>query len=417
MVEPGDLFVAIKGNRVDGHAFLKQAFYRGACAALISDKSAITENATNLILVRNVVDSLQKLAVAWRQELDATFVGITGTCGKTTTRSLLVHLLEEETKVYSAPQNYNTEIGLPLALLEMPKDARVGVFELGTIKPGEIKMLASILEPRFGVITLAGRGHLTGLGNVESVANEKWDLIRALPKDGRAFINTDSPPLARLIKTYTGKMTPVGTRNADQSAQISYADNGLVIDTQKPRLHLETRLFGKHNATNILLAAAVALELGMSAETIEERIRTFSPFPHRLNLVEAAFGYILDDSYNANPESTTSALMTLAELKLPVDRRALVFGDMLDLGQNSQQLHDEVIAYCLKLGIKPIFPVGELATEAARRASSAGSFIFCKRDDLASCISSSLADKETILLVKGSHDIGLTSIVEQLAIK
>lgn len=416
MVEPGDLFVAVKGNRVDGHAFLKEAFHRGACAAIISDELATPEDGTNLILVDDVIDSLQKLAVAWRQELDATFVGITGTCGKTTTRSLLLHLLEEEMEVYSAPENYNTEIGLPLALLGMPRDARVGIYELGTIQPGEIITLARILAPKIGVITLAGRGHLTGFENIESVANEKWDLIRALPEDGAAFINIDSPPLAKLANTHTGKMTTVGLNKADLSAQVSYTDSRLVIDTKKPCLHLETRLLGKHNATNVLLAVAVALELGMLEERIEKRIKSFSAFPHRLNLAKAAFGYILDDSYNANPESTRAAIMTLADLRVPVKRKALVFGDMLDLGANSQKFHDEVIALCLELGIQPIFPVGRLATEAAKRASSTSSFIFCKRDNLASCISSSLADQTSLLLVKGSHGLGLTSIAQQLAI-
>jgi UDP-N-acetylmuramoyl-tripeptide--D-alanyl-D-alanine ligase len=415
VIKPGDLFIAIKGNRVDGHAFLEEAFRRGAHAALISDESSIPENASNLIIVDDVISSLHRLAAAWRQGLDAIFVGITGTCGKTTTRSLLFHLLEDEMEVYSALENYNTEIGLPLALLGMPRSAKVGIYELGTIQPGEIKTLAGLLACEIAVITLAGRGHLTGFGDVESVANEKWDLIRALPERGKAFVNVDSPALARLAEACNARIKTVGLSTADLSARISYKDSGLVIDTEKPKLHLETRLLGTHNATNALLAVAVALELGMKPQAIEERIKSFPPFAHRLNLVKAAFGYILDDSYNANPESMRAALMTLAGLKLPVGRKAFVFGDMLDLGKNSPDYHDEVIALALQLGISPIFPVGELTTEAAQRASLSECFVLCKKHDLKACITASLAGSPSVLLVKGSHDMGLTRVVEQLS--
>lgn len=412
LVEPGDLFIAIKGERADGHAFLEQAFSTGACGAIISDATAIPRNARNLILVDDVIAALQTLAAAWRKELDATFVGITGTCGKTTTKSLLYHLLEGRMNVYSAPGNYNTEIGLPLAVLGMPQEAKVGLFELGASGPGEIAPLASLLSPHIGVITLAGRGHLIGFGSVAAVAQEKWDLVRALPASGRAFINVDSPALAALAATYTGAITTVGIDNGDLRGKISSTEGGLVVDVQAPRLHLKTRLLGAHNATNILLAAAVALKLGMSAQEIEARVATFSAFPHRLNLLSVPFGYILDDSYNANPESTRGALIALAGLELQVEHRAFVFGDMLDLGEDSPRYHDKVIHLALELGIGPIFPVGNQSTRAAKRACRADSFVFCKGEDLARCIRTHLPDGKIALLVKGSLAVGLTRIVE-----
>ncbi len=412
-VEPGDLFIAIKGNHADGHAFLAQVFEAGACAAIISDESAIPDNARNVIVVDDVILALHALAAAWRKQLSATFVGITGTCGKTTTRSLLFHLLQGTFGVYSAPRNYNTEIGLPLALLGMPQHAEVGLFELGASAPGEIAPLASLLAPRIGLVTLAGRGHLTGFGSVDVVAQEKWELVRSLPPDGKAFVNADSPPLAELVETYTGDMTTVGLHNGDLRGKTSQSSRGLVVDTQEPRLHLETRLLGEHNATNILLAVAAALALGLPGRAIEERISTFSPFLHRLNLIQAKFGYILDDSYNANPESTRAAIMALADLQLPVKHRAFVFGDMLDLGEASPRYHDEVIELALELGIEPIFPVGEQAIQAARRSSSTHSFIFCNRRQLAECIVQHLQD-ETLLLVKGSLAVGLIGLVESL---
>ncbi|MCD6495613.1 UDP-N-acetylmuramoyl-tripeptide--D-alanyl-D-alanine ligase [Candidatus Bipolaricaulota bacterium] len=414
-IEPGDLFIAIKGERTDGHAFLAQAFERGACGAIISDEKAIPENARNLILVDDVIVALHALATAWRRQMSATFVGVTGTCGKTTTRSLLYHLLEGRMSVYSAPGNYNTEIGLPLALLAMPRDAEVGLFELGASAPGDIAPLAALLAPSIGVITLAGRGHLTGFGGVEAVAQEKWDLVRALPPNGAAFVNVDSPPLAALGERYAGNMTTVGIDSGDFRGRVTSSKNGLVVDTHAPRLHLETRLLGKHNTTNILLAAAVAIDLGLSTGEIERRIKTFSAFPHRLNLVPAPFGYILDDSYNANPESTRAALIELARLDVSAKRRAFVFGDMLDLGEGSASFHDEVIELALELGIDPIFPVGDQTTQAAKRSQSAGSFVFCEDRDLAACILSHLPDAKIALLVKGSLAVGLTKIVQELS--
>lgn len=414
-IEPGDLFIAIKGERTDGHAFLAQAFSRGACGAIISDESAIPENTSNVIVVDDVIVALHALAAAWRNKLDATFVGVTGTCGKTTTRSLLYHLLEGRISVYSAPGNYNTEIGLPLALLAMPQEGQVGLFELGASGPGEIAPLASLLAPSIGVITLAGRGHLTGFGSVEAVAQEKWNLVRALPPHGKALVNVDSPPLAALAATYTGNMTTVGVQGGDLRGKAFFSERGMVVDVQVPRLHLETRLLGVHNATNILLAVAAALELGMPTQEIEERIATFFPFPHRLNLLPVPFGYILDDSYNANPESTRAAIKTLAELKLPTEKRAFVFGDMLDLGERSRRFHDEALELAIKLGIAPIFPVGDLATQAARRSASTSSFIFCERESMIRCIRAHLLGGKAILLVKGSLAVGLTRVVEQLS--
>ena len=411
LVRPGDLFIAIKGERTDGHAFLAQAFEGGACGAIISDSKAIPENARNIILVDDVIAALHVLAAAWRKELTATFVGITGTCGKTTTRSILFHLLKETMNTYSAPGNYNTEIGLPLALLAMPQDSEVGLFELGASAPGDIAPLASLLAPSIGVITLVGRGHLSGFGSVEAVAREKWDLVRALPPSAKAFVNVDCPPLAALAEAYTGAITTVGSKDADLRGRVASTKRGLVIDTKSPPLHLKTRLLGAHNATNILLAVAVALDLGLSTGEVEERIKTISAFPHRSNLIPAPFGYILDDSYNANPESTHAALMTLASLELPVEHRSFVFGDMLDLGDESPQFHDDVLRHAIELGIAPIFPVGPLATQAAKRASSKASLVFCKKDHLAECITDHLRES-TALLVKGSLAVGLTRLVD-----
>ncbi len=417
LVREGDLFVALVGERTDGHAFLAEAFARGACGALIADAGAIPRYGRNLIVVEDTRVALSSLASAWRSKLSATFVGITGTCGKTTTKAILAHILERDLRVFSAPHNYNTEIGLPLALLAMPSNAQVGIFELGASAPGEIAPLAALLFPKIAILTMVGHGHLSGFGNVEAITQEKWELVRALPSQGIAIINLDCPELSRLADGWTGEIISVGLQGEMVHGEIVGACPGLIIEVEDPFLRLETNLLGRHNATNILSAVACALELGLAKETIESRMRTFKPFLHRLNLLPAPFGYLLDDTYNANPDSTRAALFTLASFDLPTDRRGFVFGNMLDLGEDSPRFHHEMIDLALRLGIGPIFPVGDLATEAARRVvkdAPTGTFVFSSQEDLADSIRKALKGKRNIILVKGSRDMNLDRLVTEL---
>ncbi len=418
LVQKRDLFVALKGARTDGHAFLEEAFTRGACGALVSESGTIPENGRNLIVIEDTLAALQGLAAAWRSELSATFVGITGTCGKTTTKAILAHLLEKDLRVFAAPHNYNTEIGLPIALLAMPSDAQVGIFELGASAPGEIASLAALLSPKIAILTMIGHGHLSKFGNVEAIAREKWELVRALPTGGKAIINRDSPELSRLADEWTGEIVSVGLQGGMVHGKIVGACPGLIVEVENPPLRLETNLLGRHNVTNILSAVACALELGLAKETIENRMRTFKPFLHRLNLLPAPFGHLLDDTYNANPDSTRAALFTLAEFDLDIAQRAFVFGNMLDLGDDSPRFHQEMIDLALHLGVGPIFPVGNLATEAARGAvkdAPSGTFVFSSQEDLPESIRKTLKGKRNILLVKGSRDMNLDRLVTELS--
>ena len=419
LVQKGDLFVALKGIRTDGHAFLEEAFTRGACGALVSEIGTIPDNARNLIVVEEIRVALSSLAAAWRSELPATFVGITGTCGKTTTKVILAHLLEEDLRVFSAPHNYNTDIGLPFALLAMPTNAQVGIFELGASAPGEIAPLAALLSPKIAILTMVGHGHLSGFGNVETIAQEKWDLVRALPTGGSAIINLDCPEFSRLADGWPGEVISVGLQGGMVHGKIVGACPGIIIEVENPPLRLETNLLGRHNATNILAAVACALEVGLAKETIEDRMRTFKPFLHRLNLLSAPFGHLLDDTYNANPDSTRAALFTLASLDLPTDQRGFVFGNMLDLGEDSPRFHHEIIDLALHLGIGPIFPIGDLATKAARgvvKDAPIGTFIFSSQEEesLADSIRKALKGKRSILLIKGSRDMNLDCLVTEL---
>ncbi len=416
-VSEGDLFVALRGRRTDGHAFLADAFVRGACGALISDPVTAPADARNLIVVGDTLEALQRLAATWRGALDATFVGITGSNGKTTTRALLAHLLagaDRSHGVFNAPKNYNTEVGLPLALLAMPEAAPIGLFELGADRPGDVAALAEVLAPQIGLITSVGPSHLDGLGSVEAVAAEKWSLVERLPADGTAFVNADSPDLHRLMRRGDGRCTGVGIERGDVRGRIDREAPRLVVDVDDPPMRLASPLIGRHNAVNLLLAGVTAYRLGVPLRTIEERTETFIPVPHRLERIDASFGTVLDDTYNANPASTAGALRALARCGGPKTRRVFVFGEMRELGPDSDRYHREAVDLALDLGIDAVLPVGDRAVDACR-ARSSPAIRSIERDELRRTIRSLCpASRDAFVLVKGSRALELERLVEEL---
>lgn len=417
LVQEGDLFIALKGERTDGHEFLEEAFVRGACGAIVSDSKAAPETARNVIRVEEPLRALWTLAAAWHREHSAILVGITGSCGKTTTKALLTHLLAADKKVFAAPESYNTEIGLPLALLAMSTTAQVGIFELGASAPGEIAPLAELLAPHIAILTTVGRAHLGGFGDISTVAEEKWELVRALPGDGTVVVNADCLELAPFIEQETRRLVSFGLESGMVRGTITRSVPNLHVKIAAPPLGLICPLIGRHNATNLLAAVSCALHLGVPPQTIERRVATFEPVSHRLQLLRVPFGYLLDDTYNANPEATTAALHVLAEFDLPVERRGFVFGDMLELGEDANRFHREILELALQLGVSPIFPVGEHATRVAEEMMTrvpSGTFVLTRREELADHIKKELQGKQTLLLVKGSRRFGLEQIVDQL---
>ncbi|MGB2984076.1 MAG: UDP-N-acetylmuramoyl-tripeptide--D-alanyl-D-alanine ligase [Candidatus Bipolaricaulia bacterium] len=419
-VQAGDLFVALPGTRTDGHAFLEEAFRRGACSAILSDRGRAPASARGLILVPDPLAALQKLAGAWRDQQTAKIVAITGSNGKTTTRSLLAHLLQWGRSVHEAPANYNTEIGLPLALLGMPDSAEVGVFELGTEHPGEIGLLAKILRPTIAILTGVGPSHLDGFGSLDAIAKEKWSLVDGLPSDGVVLVNSDSEPIRPCIDADQQRadgtpfdLVTVGLSSGGFRGRVIEAVPRLLIEVNEPRLRLETSLLGRHNAANVLLAAAAAHRLGLPPHVIEERAKTFEPIPHRLRPLSAPFGTVLDDTYNANPASMKAALDVLAGFGPPSARRGFVFGDMLGLGSASARHHLEILDLAFDSGIDFIVPVGEHASAACLSRSSS-QVLFAEPEELPVRVRERLTGPEDVLLIKGSRALALERLVDEL---
>ena len=413
LIEKGDLFVALRGAKTDGHAFLDEAFRRGACGAIVAEGTQPSRTARGLVVVMDPLAALQRLASAWRDRLSATIIGITGSNGKTTTRSLLAHLLGAQRSVHQPPENYNTEIGLPLALLAMPATCKIGVFELGTQAPGEIALLASVLRPTIGIVTDVGPSHLAGLESLDAVAEEKWSLIEAIPDSGLAFIHADSPHLSKRAERAHCQLCSVGLTNGSFRGRVVASVPRLVVQVAEPQLRLETKLVGYHNAGNALLAAACAARLGLPGDVLEEAMRGFEPPAHRLRPLEAPFGTVLDDTYNANPASMEGALRVLSEYGSPKAHRVFVFGDMLDLGEASERLHREIVERALSFGIDQIIPIGERATAACGNRS-ANRLLPADHCAQAAELRKQLSARENVVLVKGSRDLGLEKLVDEL---
>ena len=414
LVEPGDLFVALKGEQTDGHRFLVDAFHRGAVAALISEPVALPEEAPSAVVVDCPLRALQTLAAAWRDRLSGRVIGITGSFGKTTTRALLAHVLRETFATHEAPANYNSEIGLPLALLEMSVQDQAGVFELGTENPGDIALLSSILRPTAALVTGIGPSHLAQFGSLKAIVREKWALIEALPDEGMAIVNGDDPYLLDRARTALRNIFTVGVAEGDLRASEVRAAPFLELDLTVPPMTLRTRLLGQHNATNVLLASACAKALAVPERDIERRVASFPPVPHRLELHETQELTLIDDTYNANPAAMRAALDVLASCGHAGSHRLFVYGEMRDLGPSSDGAHQDIARHAQLLGIDRVLPVGDMPERACRSLPQKMVLAGVSRELLPDLIRQQLRGSEDVVLIKGSRALGLDEVVDRL---
>ncbi|UJJ57387.1 MULTISPECIES: UDP-N-acetylmuramoyl-tripeptide--D-alanyl-D-alanine ligase [Rhodanobacter] len=411
-LEPGDLFVAIKGERADGHDYLAEAATRGAVAALVTRK---VDSALPQVLVGSTELALGDLASAVRAQRNVRVVGITGSNGKTTVKTLVASILSRHGRTHVSEGNFNNELGLPLSLLAMPPDTEYAVFEMGAGKPGDIAYLAAIARPDIGLVTLIAPAHLARMGSIEGVAETKGALYQALPADGVAIINADDA----FASFFTGL---AGARKVLRFGLEQPADIGAGIVEQRvdgSRFVLHTPqgdagvalpLPGRHNIANALAATAVALALEVPLATIVAGLEQVPSVAGRLRRETMAGGWtLIDDSYNANPGSMAAAIDTLL---LAAGERWLVLGDMAELGADARALHAGIGTRARERGVERLFAVGPFGT-ATVEAFGAGGTHFDDKAALIAALRTQLHAGVTCL-VKGSRSAGMEQVVAAL---
>ncbi|TAL83377.1 MAG: UDP-N-acetylmuramoyl-tripeptide--D-alanyl-D-alanine ligase [Rhodanobacter sp.] len=412
-LKPGELFVAIKGERVDGHEYLADAAARGAVAALVTRK---VDCPLAQIVVDDATLALGDLASAVRAQHAARVIGITGSNGKTTVKALVAAILSRHGRTHVNAGNYNNEIGLPLTLLAMPDDTEYAVLEMGAGKPGDIAYLAAIARPDIGLVTVIAPAHLERMKSVEGVAETKGALYQALPADGVAIINADDAfaglftGLAagrRVIRFGMDHQAEVGAEILEQGTR----DTRFALSTPLGDAEVLLPLPGRHNVANALAAAAVALALKVPLDKIVAGLQQVGGVAGRLRHVSSVHGAVLiDDSYNANPGSTRAAVDTLL---MAAGERWLVLGDMAELGASAHDLHADIGRYASERGVERLFAVGPLGAATVAAFGPNGEH-FTERATLIATLQTQLHEGVTCL-VKGSRSAGMEHVVSALA--
>lgn len=410
---PGALFIAIRGETFDGHDYLDAAQKAGAVAAIVSQP---TSSSLPVIQVNDTHQALLDLASYWRSQFEIPVVGVTGSCGKTTTRALLASIFSQCGSTLAAEKSFNNEIGVPLTLLRLRASHEFAVIEMGANHPGEIALLTHVVKPSVAIITNAAPAHLEGFGDIEGVACAKGEIFQGLGVDGVAVINEDDQ-FASYWHTLCGSRKKIGfalQHAAEVRAEhIAFDEQGrasfdlLLADE---RVAIKLPLMGGHNVNNALAAASAAHALGVSAVKIQAGLLAVAPEKRRL---VPARGYadamIIDDSYNANPLSVMAAIDVL---KNQTGSSVLVFADMLELGEHSDELHRQIGKKASDVGISHLFCYGPLSVATAKAFGKAAQH-FEDKGLLIEAVRNVLSEDVTVL-TKGSNSMGMDQVTAAL---
>ena len=378
-IHPGELFFAVKGERFDGHDFVEQAMNAGAVGAVVrKDHSPGYPARSGLLAVDDTLVALQTLATAVRKLWGKVAIGITGSMGKTTTKEAIAHLLSVRHRVHRTKGNFNNHFGLPLGLLTLEPEYDLSVIEMGMSHAGEIAALARIARPNEGVVTTVAPVHLEFFDSLAGIARAKYELIESLPAHGTAVLNADDEYVSQFGRDFKGKVILFGLK---ATADVR-AENIQVIGPEGTRFDLicqglrhpvHSPLLGQHNVYNVLAAAAVAMEHGVTASEIAAALPTLKAADKRGQVIQVDNVAVLYDCYNSSPKALMAAVDTLAAM--PAQRRIVVAGEMLELGSTAEQLHRECGEYIagkkldFLLGVRGLAePMVEAATGAGMRA-------------------------------------------------
>ncbi|MDR1934088.1 MAG: UDP-N-acetylmuramoyl-tripeptide--D-alanyl-D-alanine ligase [Candidatus Accumulibacter sp.] len=420
-LRPGELFVALRGKRFDGHEFIEAACECGAAAAVVdaagAEASRVAAGKLPLVVVADTRLALGDLAACWRARFTLPLIGVTGSNGKTTNKEMITSILKAafgEGAVLATNGNLNNDIGLPLTLLGLDGGHRAAVVEMGMNHPGEIAYLAAIGRPTVALVTNAQRAHLEGMGTLDVIAAEKGGIFSGLDRDGVAVFNADDPwaDLWRAQSAHCRRrcFSLGGEAEVSGQCQTHGLENRVSIAADGERIEVDLALPGVHNARNALGAAAAALAAGVPLAAVRQGLADFRGIRGRLQRRAGRHGaLVLDDTYNANPDSVRAGIDVLAAT---IGRKILVLGDMGEIGEMTGQFHDEIGGYAKSQGIDRLLAFGESSALAALNFGVGGEH-FRKFEDLAAALLAELAP-ESIVLVKGSRFMRMERVIDAI---
>lgn len=410
---PGSIFFALKGENFNGNRFAESALEIGAAYAVV-DEWDDKPLKSNILVVHDVLQTLQKLANYHRKKLKIPIIGVTGTNGKTTTKELAAVILAKEFKVAFTQGNYNNHIGVPLTLLSMDETHEIGVVEMGANHPGEIKELCEIADPDIGIITNIGKAHIEGFGSYENIKKTKcelYDYIRN--KEGKVFVNKDNPALYEMSEGMNrilyGRDNPELFVSGTLSAETPFLHFDWNFFEHPNRV--KTHLVGEYNLDNALAAVSIGKYYGINADFISQALEEYMPKNNRSQFERTEHNDLIVDAYNANPTSMKAALEFFVKIpsELP---KAAILGEMKELGNISKEEHEKLIAFLNKNKLNKVFLVGDSFVGLAG-LQGGDYFVFQSVEKLNEYLSQQPL-KGYYILLKGSHSVHLEKVIDTL---
>ncbi|MFQ4146399.1 UDP-N-acetylmuramoyl-tripeptide--D-alanyl-D-alanine ligase [Chlorogloeopsis sp. ULAP02] len=407
ILKPGEVFLALRGEKFDGHDFVSTAIAKGALAAIVDFEYQNPQ--FPVLQVKDTLKAYQKIGRWWRDRFEIPVIGVTGSVGKTTTKELIAAVLATQGNVHKTHANFNNEIGVPKTLLELSAENDFAVIEMAMRGKGQIAELTQIARPTIGVITNVGTAHIELLGSEAAIASAKCELLAEMPKDGVAILNHDNPLLMEMAaKVWQGKVVSFGFDGGDIQGKLIDSETIEVAGMQLP-----LPMPGRHIGANYMAALAVAQVLGIDWSVLKSGIEVDMPKGRSQRLELPNDVVILDETYNAAPEAMLAALNLLADT--PGKRRIAVLGAMKELGERSHQLHQRVGETVRKLNLDALLVLvdGQDAEVIAQSAQGIPSECFTTHADLAARLKSFMREGDRILF-KAAHSVGLDRVVSQL---
>ena len=411
----GSLFLALRGEKTDGHKYIPDVLQKGALAVLCEERGAAGEPR---IVVPDTLAAMQQIAAYYRNKMSLPIIGVTGSVGKTTTREMIAHVLKGKYKVFETIGNQNSQVGVPLTLDHLTSEDEIGVLEMGMSEKGQITTLGNIIHPNVGVVTNVGVSHIEMMGSRDNICIEKLDIQNGLPEDGVLFLNGDNDMIRKHIdyvkKPYefygfaddcTYRAEKIREKGGQTLFEFHYGD-------MKETITLN--VLGKHNVSNALAAIAIGLRYDVPMDAIKAQLSTFSG--QRQNIIHVNDYILIDDAYNASPDSMKASLSILSEFKTR-GRKIAVLSDMLELGPDSPEYHKEVGRFIATTKVTDLFITGELSRhyieEAWKKNPSLHTRAFSSNGELIAFLETYLK-KNDVVLIKGSNGMNLKEVSKAL---